>query len=80
MQRIFNGSTVIYIMSKKEKSDSTVGEYLNSEICMAKKLGYKPVVMISGDDSLEDNTEMLVSINKAEAARNEAAVCEDIAI
>ncbi len=79
MQRVLNGSTVIYLISKKEKAGSAVNEFLKSEFCKMKELGYKPVVMVSGSDDLEYNTEMLVSRNKEEAARNEAAFM-DIAI
>lgn len=79
LQRVFNGSTVIYLVSKKEKSDQHIDEFLKMEFSTAKENGYKPIVMVSGSDDLAYNTEMLVTRNKEEAARNEAA-CMDIAI
>ncbi len=79
MQRILNGKTVMYLLTKAEKADAKINEFLKNEFCKMKELGYKPIVMVSGKESLEDNTEMLVLRNKEEAAKNEAA-CMDIAI
>lgn len=80
MQRILNGKTVMYLLTKSEKADEKVNEFLKSEIQRINELGYKPFVMVSGKESLEYNTEVLVLRNKEEAERDEAAICEDIAI
>lgn len=79
MQRILNGETVMYLVTKAEKADVKINEFLKDDFRRMNELGYKPFVMVSGKESLEDNTEMLVLRNKEEAVRNEAA-CMDIAI
>lgn len=79
MQRILNGKTVMYYLTKAEKADEKVDEFLKSDFRKINELGYRPFVMISGKGSLEDNTEMLILHNKIEAAKRDAA-CEDLAI
>lgn len=79
MQRILNGKTVMYLITKAEKADEKINEFLKDDFRRMNELGYRPFVMVSGKGSLEDNTEMLILHNKFEAARREAA-CEDLAI
>lgn len=79
MQRILNGKTVIYLLTKTEKADEKVNEFLKNDFRKINELGYRPFVMVSGRDELEYNTEMLVLRNKEEAAKNEAAY-QDLAI
>lgn len=79
MQRILNGKTVMYLLTKAEKADVKINEFLKDDFRRMNELGYRPFVMVSGEGSLEDSTKMLVLKNKEEAARNEAA-CMDIAI
>ena len=79
MQRILNGKTVMYLLTKAEKADENVNAFLKSEFQKINKCGYKPFVMVSGAESLSGNTEMLVFRNKEEAAKNVAAY-QDLAI